>query len=1004
MQDPNADRRRQILSLILARRGFYSPPGPVEPSPQTVTPLPAPPQSGFGKFLGGVGNVFKNLTSGETAANTVGGVFGDPTLGSDVRHQIERVPIIGKPLGWAADVATSPLTLATAGAGGLLGGGIRAATAGGELAGFGRLAASAVEPLVQAPLAARVGADVAMTAAGEGARHAAESAGLPAPVQALAGLAGGLAAGRAVSNTVKAATASLGGLTAQEVEAGLKSADPLDRVTSLLSSATSQRAELDAARSAETRARVAGMRGRLDGISDPAARSHIIASESAGAMPDQAFTLKQQITPEDIQAVHQRLSDYYRATDQQFEERRGFEALNKLFTGQMVQPNELQTLQTALGPKFAGVVANITNPKSLLSFRTAADVIGLPRAVMASFDASMPFRQGAIAWTRKSFWKSLEPMAKAMGSQQYYDTVMHDLATDTHPAVDALRKAGAITGLPTGSLAGQEEAFMTALADNIPGVKQSARGAVVYLNKLRADYAKGIVDKWTKNGIQYGEKDLQDLAHWTSIVTGRGDLPKNLGTLPVLMNSLFFSPRFVSSRLQTLDPRTYMNATSIVRKEMMRDMSGYFGTGMAGLAILGTAAKAGILPDTHVELDPRSTDFGKVRVGETRLDPWAGFQPIARYMAQFLSGQAKNSMGDIVDRNRVTTLMNFGRSKMAPVPSFLVDALTKQSFTGQEVDVTTGAGLDRAAAERLIPLLFQDMADAFKIEGAPGLLAGIPAGVGMGVQTYQSASAIRGAGAVEMFGKPWTKLTGEEQAKVNEAYKDTLARQASPASGSVSEFIDKEDTGLRSDEQQMAAAVASGQMRNLDFTKAMQDRMAERVNRIKGVTDFAGVGEGQAPTLLDKFYGLRDQALVNGVVDYELLDELQANFKDSLGKDDRRIIEERTGFQHTPEVKWWQDARKTIGDSGYYGVRGQAMDKLAPLISRIAPDVKTYNQLIAAQGQASSPAQVALLAAVQKRVDKLTKGYQTIFRAKNPDLDQALALVYGSTPIRLRKR
>ena len=43
-----------------------------------------------------------------------------------------------------------------------------------------------------------------------------------------------------------------------------------------------------------------------------------------------------------------------------------------------------------------------------------------------------------------------------------------------------------------------------------------------------------------------------------------------------------------------------------------------------------------------VELNPKSTDFGQIRAGRTRINFWAGFQPLARYTEQIRQNQTKN--------------------------------------------------------------------------------------------------------------------------------------------------------------------------------------------------------------------------------------------------------------------------------------------------------------------------------------------------------------------------
>ena len=128
------------------------------------------------------GNI-KNLTeaalSGEKALNLAPG-----SPGTMVRDQIERVPVVGRPLGIAADTLGSPLSIATLGSGGALAGGISRALGGGTA---GKAAAGFMTPALRGNLARRA---VGESAAALGATYAPEIVQktpgfekLPRPVQ-----------------------------------------------------------------------------------------------------------------------------------------------------------------------------------------------------------------------------------------------------------------------------------------------------------------------------------------------------------------------------------------------------------------------------------------------------------------------------------------------------------------------------------------------------------------------------------------------------------------------------------------------------------------------------------------------------------------------------------------------------------------------------------------------------------------------------------------------------
>jgi hypothetical protein len=155
-----------------------------------------------------------------------------------------------------------------------------------------------------------------------------------------------------------------------------------------------------------------------------------------------------------------------------------------------------------------------------------------------------------------------------------------------------------------------------------------------------------------------------------------------------------------------------------------------------GASILGLAAAAG----AQVEKDPRSSDFGKIKVGNTRWDMWGGFQQYARIFAQLMSGQTKSSnTGEVYDlkgdkfpyKTRLDQLGSFFRGKLAPVPGLAVDLLAGKNVVGQEIDPVN------KAYELFVPMIAQDIQDAWKEQGAKSLLTvGVPSSLGVGVTTY----------------------------------------------------------------------------------------------------------------------------------------------------------------------------------------------------------------------------------------------------------------------------
>jgi hypothetical protein len=238
------------------------------------------------------------------------------------------------------------------------------------------------------------------------------------------------------------------------------------------------------------------------------------------------------------------------------------------------------------------------------------------------------------------------------------------------------------------------------------------------------------------------DEAVKSLANYINHATGRGELRHMAGAAEAL-NAFFFSPRLLKSRFNLLmNPAWYARQTPFVRRQALRAMMQTVGVGSS---ILYLAYLAG----AQVGLDPRSANFGKIKIGDTRIDLWGGLQPLARYAAQLASGVYISSTtgktlplggGQFGQTTRLDVLIRFLRSKEAPLPSLLTDWAAGANVVGQKFR------WQDQAYQRLTPLLAQDAFDLYHESGgqwppAPGPLAkalGIY-GLGMwgiGTQTY----------------------------------------------------------------------------------------------------------------------------------------------------------------------------------------------------------------------------------------------------------------------------
>jgi len=289
----------------------------------------------------------------------------------------------------------------------------------------------------------------------------------------------------------------------------------------------------------------------------------------------------------------------------------------------------------------------------------------------------------------------------------------------------------------------REEAFMgAAMAEKIPlvgkGVRASNRAYTGFANKLRAD----VFDHLIKSAEKVGRNPWKDPKLVDSIIdfvnagSGRGKLPKALEKSAVALNTALFSPRLMSSRLSLLNPKFYYKLDPFARKQALQSLFAF--TSMTA-TVLGLAKLAG----AEVEMQllpwkPVSADWGKIKIGDTRIDIMGGFQQYIRTAYQFLGGKVVSTTTGKVTKvgegyKPISRGEIAGRAleyKLAPVASFAVGLYRGRTIFGEPLNVPEEVG------KRFVPMVMQDVIDLARDD--PELLPLSALGFfGMGLQTYK---------------------------------------------------------------------------------------------------------------------------------------------------------------------------------------------------------------------------------------------------------------------------
>ena len=498
--------------------------------------------------------------------------------------------------------------------------------------------------------------------------------------------------------------------------------DPIKKLTRLIKEAKPARRETEALKHEEKKQRVARAAGILEGNTGRGAFKKS-TSPLAGEYPKAQFDPPESgLTPEDITSLFEKV----RTSElRYFEKLNTAGALEKVLLGQIPQEQEIVLLEQMFGEEFA---------KAILSKRSLwqkgwtlfVDVANLPRSFQTAIDLSGTLRQGGVLAARhpvmasKAFTAEIRAFAnkefargidKALKERKYFD-----LADSSGLYLAPLEGA-------TPQLNEREEAFISRIAGKVPGVGASNRAYVTYLNKLRADVFDYYAAIFEKQGAV--QADFDELAKFVNYASGRGDLGKFERSAAAL-SGILYSPRYQASRLEL--PTMLFSSSPKVRKIAAENLTVWLGMGITALSLLVAAG-------AKVELDPRSSDFGKGRIGNTRFDLFSGYLQYVRNATQMVTGQRKTESGNEEDVNRWDIFTRFLQGKFSPAMSLIVDLLAGKNFLGEKMELTPEV-VGREAEKRMVPIFIQDLIEAYEDGGISSAFKALPSVVGVGVQTY----------------------------------------------------------------------------------------------------------------------------------------------------------------------------------------------------------------------------------------------------------------------------
>ncbi len=387
------------------------------------------------------------------------------------------------------------------------------------------------------------------------------------------------------------------------------------------------------------------------------------------------------------------------------------------------------------------------SPKNL--GKNVSDVAGLAKSMKATLDNSVIGRQGLkTMFTNPKIWlknsiQSFSDMARVFGGKAVMEEVRAEVLSRENNLNGLYKKEGLAIGVT-------EEAFPTSLPEKIWGLgrifKASETAFTAWQYRTRAD----IFDKYVDIAQKTGVENFEGIGKVANSLTGRGTFGQRGEAAATVANNVFFSPRLVKSHIDLLTAHAFDSGISpFARKQAAYNMVKV----VAGIATVLEIANA-VAPGS-VEKDPRSADFGKIKVKDTRFDVTGGMSSLATLafrIAPLFVGKTAHTKSSVTGKlNELNARdkkgnMKFGAqtgwdllfgeegftaNKLSPLASFVKDMINQNTREGEKPT------LSNEASNLFVPLPITNFEELKKNPNSANIiLAMLADALGISTNTY----------------------------------------------------------------------------------------------------------------------------------------------------------------------------------------------------------------------------------------------------------------------------
>lgn len=387
--------------------------------------------------------------------------------------------------------------------------------------------------------------------------------------------------------------------------------------------------------------------------------------------------------------------------------------------------------------------------------RNTKAIADTARSLRLGSDAGMLLRQGLYTLGRgKANLEGLRSFIKAVGDEDAWTAINESYYYKEAKDGRLLEPIRSHAGLATSDVfLDPEEITVIRILKGVPGLNRFVgaleRGQSAFINTVRREIFDDFVNKFP----DATEAELAARARFINAATGRS----NWKDVPKMAQYVMTSPRYTHSRWELFGELLRNPVEAFKSKAARENLKDLGATAGSVLAILKIMESVGF----DVSWDPMSSDFLKVRRGNTVYDPTAGLGKVARAVFRSIVIADKHRRGEKVD---------FGTNVKDIIGDTLSDTASP-IITGTYTGVTgkTIAGYDAKPHEKgfwlLAPLLVTGFAESWSQDGlGEAALNAVPEFFGVGVNRYASKE-------MDELGRPKSQIQSGEELKVLAEFK-----------------------------------------------------------------------------------------------------------------------------------------------------------------------------------------------------------------------------------------